>query len=73
MGDSPNVGVVKPARSMTFLKQLKAHAGIKTRRGQYHGGTKQVPFLKSSLLGGWKLQLHTVVCRIHLKYHALHV
>jgi hypothetical protein len=33
----------------------------------------EVAFSKSSLLGGRKLQLHTVVSRIYLKYRVLYV
>jgi hypothetical protein len=37
----PCRGGKSPARSMTFLRQFKAHAGIKTKRGWYWGGQKK--------------------------------
>jgi hypothetical protein len=61
---------------MTFLKQSKAHGEEREKEARIMGEQnkkKEVAFSKSSLLGGRKLQLHTVICKIYLKYHVLYV
>jgi len=61
---------------MTFLKQSKAHAEYTEKEAGIMGAQnkkKEVAFSKSSLLGGRKLQGHTVICSIYLQYRVLYV